>query len=117
MKEQSQPYPCFTGVPNFFRYCVADARTGRNGCDYSVPGQELARHTYDLLSGAYDLDDPDEVDRRYQELEECLAAGDQQGVLRWYARNFPKCMDLIPPKRQLKFAEGVFGACEEGIMQ
>lgn len=114
MKDEKSKYPCFKGAPNYFRGLVWEASTRQNGYDYTVPSRELARHTYDLLSQAYDLDDPEEVDCRYEELQQLLGNGDEQGVLRWYRRNFPVCMGLIPSKRRAKFARGVFEVYEEG---
>lgn len=115
MKEETK-YPCFTGVPSFFRYLVADAASGRGGVEYSLPGFELARHSYDLLSTAYDLDDPEEVNRRYDELLKLIHVADEQRVLQWYERNFPACMELVPSRRRQKFVDGVFDSYAEGIM-
>lgn len=111
---QGREHPHFGGVPSFFRYIVQDAEVQRNGYDYSIAGQELARHTESLME---DGDGPgQDAQSRWEELLALFGAWDDDRVLAWYDREFPRCMALIPRRRRAQFVKGVAFAVEEGII-
>ncbi len=112
---------CFRGVPSFFRGLCREARNGGRG-GYKTAGHELARHVGDLVEG-YDpeakldelagllfprrTDDPNKI---------AYVRRDDDALLVWFRREFPRCIDLVPPRRRGKFLEGIYEAADEGIV-
>ncbi|MBI4369999.1 MAG: hypothetical protein HY547_07205 [Elusimicrobia bacterium] len=105
----------FQGLPSFFQCLVYEAATRRYGySNYAVAGTELARHTFSYMDNG---EKPGtEVEVRYEKLEQSIQRRNALAVLKWYKREFPRCLALIPYRRRRKFVEGVFFAWEEGIM-
>lgn len=108
-------HPHFRGVPTYFRGLAFDASYRRDGVyDYSICGQELARHSADMLE---DGDEPgQDAQTRWDELQQLFQDWDDERVLAWYDREFPKCMALIPRRRRAQFLKGVLYAVEEGMV-
>src|SRR5262245_14421768 len=88
----------FQGIPHFFRVCCACANRGREG-GYSNPGYHLAIHLAELI----EPDDNDEPDVKLDELLKPLAGGDDEAVLMFLCREFPRCMRLVPRRRRRQF--------------
>jgi hypothetical protein len=97
--------------PSFFRGLVQEARISRAG--YYWAGHELARHAY----GEAELDVTDAV---LAEFDAARALPTEEGAPRlvaWMRRVFPRCMALVPRRRQNStFLQGVADALEEGIV-
>jgi hypothetical protein len=109
----------FDGVPTFFRAsCWEAAPGGIEG--YHAAGWNLAIHVQDLLEPA---DDADRVAAKLDELEELVRVADEcaeankvecdEDVIRWFGREFPQCMALVPQRRRRTFLKGVRAAAEE----
>src|SRR5262249_54179227 len=103
----------FGGVPTFFRALCATAAAG-GGQGYAVAGYELARHTASLLSQNTDTDGEEkELEARLTQLEEAWRQDDEAAVVHWYAREFPRCVQLVPARRRRSFARGALNFADE----
>ena len=76
---------------------------------YSDAGWHLGIHTAHLL----EFESDEEFDEKLQELRSLLDLEDDEGVLRWYEREFPRCMGLIPKRRQGRFLKGLYSIDED----
>lgn len=105
----------FQGLPSFFQCLVYEAATRRYSySDYAMAGTELARHTFGYMDSG---EEPwTKASARYGKLMQFIQNGNEKAVMKWYRREFPRCLALIPSRRRRKFMEGVFFAYEEGIM-
>jgi hypothetical protein len=110
----------FVGVPSFFLALCQEASRGGSH-SYQWAGYELARHTAELLEG----EDNATYARKLAELMAALAGPaedstvqpmDEAAVLAWYAREFPRCLSLVPRQRRSAFAEGIRECWEDGYM-
>ena len=107
----------FQGVPTFFRAaCFEAGQGGSNG--YHWAGVNLAR----ALAGLVEAEDDDEKEAKLEELARLLDAGrrytgvrgiDQAEVIAWFEREFPRCIELVPPRRRSQFIRGLKSAHEE----
>ncbi len=96
--------PLFHGVPSFFRACVRDAQNRTHGLDYESAGWQFAG----LLSEA------DDDKEKGVELDRILAARNDEQLLAFLRREYPRCLALVPPRRREKFIAGVWRAIDEG---
>jgi hypothetical protein len=63
----------------------------------------------------FDVED-EEWGRRLRLLQTLILDGDDAGVLRWFDRNLPRCLALIPKDRRGQFLRGIYLAVhEDGI--
>jgi len=53
------------------------------------------------------------VREKLTELRTLLKDQDDDGVLAWFDREFPKCMALVPPRNRIQFLKGVYGIHED----
>jgi hypothetical protein len=91
-----------TNVPTYFRACVLEARTSRNG--YADAGWHLAIHLDEHVE-ATDL----------ERLGAALTSNDPEGAAwRWFARNLPGCAALVPRRRWSSFMKGIELAIDQG---
>jgi hypothetical protein len=110
----------FHGVPTFFRACCAEAAQGGTG-GYASAGWHLANGVESLH------DDPDEVMDELRDLVAAARRADRldiranrplndadRAVLRWFDKEFAKCMALVPARRRQQFLRGIMAADEEG---
>jgi hypothetical protein len=107
------PHPspdAFEGVPSFFRACCLDVKCGRVPAGYEHPARELVRHLADLVPHQVDAEEWSPCLRRLALL---VADRDDQGVLDWFLRHYPRCLALIPKRRRPNFLAGVYAAAEE----
>ena len=94
----------FGGVPSYFRgLCFTASQGGEFG--YDVVGQRFAQNLPGMVP--YDVEDEAWAEQ-VQELESMINEdGDPESVVDWFEEYFPKCMDLVPPRRRERFAIGV----------
>lgn len=101
------------GVPSFFRACCLEAgRGGTNG--YASAAWHLANSIGSQMP--HDLAD-EEWEKEIDALKELLASDDDDGVLDWFTRHYPKCMKLVPARRRSQFVAGVRQAEEDGRIE
>jgi hypothetical protein len=112
----------FHGVPTFFRAsCWEASRGGADG--YDLAGLNLAIHLHELLEPA---DDKDRVAAKFDDLEKLIRLAEEcdedhqvecdEDVLRWFDREFPRCMALVPQRRRRSFLKGIRMAVAEDRM-
>src|SRR5262249_4351797 len=101
----------FRGVPTFFRALCAEAARG----GYYRPGYELARHMMDLVP--YEAEGDDWLDELV-EFRGLFEAGDLDDprIREWLVRHYPRCMELVPERRQRQFNLGVSDAVNDGLL-
>ena len=105
----TSPTTVFRGVPTFFRaLCATASQGGANS--YREVGWHLGLHTVDLLM---QVDEASEWEEKLEELAQLVENDDSDGVIVWYEREFPKCLQLVPPRRRTQFAEGIYRISEE----
>jgi hypothetical protein len=102
-----------TGVPTYFRASCAEAsRGGASG--YDAAAWHLCIHLDN--EQPYDLS-TDEWADRIRELDQMLSkrfSRDEEAIIGWFERHYPKCMELVPARRRETFLRGVYQAWEEG---
>lgn len=97
------------GVPSFFKASCFEASQGGTG-GYASPGWHLAAGLGSQQPDDLEFDEwADEIEA----LEKLLADEDDDGVLAWFDRHYPKCMALVPPRRRNQFLAGVRKAYDE----
>jgi len=100
----------FSGVPTYFRATCREAARGRV-FGYAQAGHSLSTSLTYLVP---DDVDADEWQKEVDILEVHLAAQDEDGVWDWFKAHYPKCIALVPARRQGQFLNGVFRAWAEG---
>lgn len=90
------------GVPTFFRALCSDASGGGNH-SYSIAGWHLGLHAPELVQASVH-----ELPLLLQELQSLLNQHDDEGVLAWFDRELPACMELVPRRRRPQFLLGVY---------
>ena len=95
-------------LPKYFRACCLEAGQG-GSFGYDHPAYHLTM----------DLPQPDDLiwDEwvvRLRDLKELVNERDDEAVLGWYDRHYPRCMKLIPARRRERFLEGVYQTFEAG---
>ena len=96
--------PLFNGVPSFFRASVRDAQNRTHGLDYESAGWQFAG----LLSEA------DDDEEKAAELDRIIDAGNDEQLLAFLRREYPRCLALVPLRRRTKFIAGVWRGIDEG---
>ena len=115
VKEAKETYvPIESGAPKFFRAAVYAASSGLKEPTFRTVGIELVSHIGEMLEGSRIgfLDSG----RRFQQLMEYLAEGQDQNVWVWFERECPTCMELIPPEKRGEFIAGVMEAYQRGAI-
>jgi hypothetical protein len=92
----------------FLAHCRTASQGGSNG--YQAAGFELTRSVCNLEP--YDIEE-EEWGARLAVLAERIDAQDDAGVLAWFDRNLPRCLALVPHRRQQQFLRGVYQAVFE----
>jgi hypothetical protein len=54
-----------------------------------------------------------ERETKLEKLTQLCVARDLAGIAGWFAREFPRCVELVPPRRREQFARGVVRVYEE----
>ena len=99
----------FTGVPSFFRGCCQEARAGGlHG--YADAGWSLAQNLWRLIPDGLCRD---EWIEQLDELENLLRDERHEDAAVWFAERFPRCLALVPKRRQAAFFKGFFTALAE----
>ena len=96
----------FTGIPNFFWAGCLEASKG-GAASYTEPAYHLSlslghQQPQDLRS--------EEWAERIEKLGELADLRDEEGIIRWFERHYPRCMGLVPVPRRGEFLEGVYQA-------
>ena len=107
----------FSGIPAFFRAgCQQASRGGSSSHGYRTPGYELTRHLDTLLPRHLS---PDEWREELDRLTDLVFPTDPQtnriyfvdrndeAVLAWFSRWYPRCLEFVPPRRRGQFLTGV----------
>ena len=103
------PARTFGGVPSFFlATCQTASQGGTRG--YDGAGWNLGIHVAEMLEPQ---EERSVVQGKLRELRRLLTDQDDDGVLAWFDREFPKCMALIPRRKRMQFLVGVYGAHED----
>lgn len=90
--------------PTFFRACCATASAGGSN-SYKWAAYELTRHLSRL--GPWELDEEAWLER-LAELSGLLESEEtDRQIIDWFEANLPRCMALVPKRRQRTFVEGV----------
>ena len=90
-----------------YRRCSEASRGGDTG--YDRAGWHLAIHVADS-ERPYDIDDADKWGAEIDALVKLLDDEDDDGVISWFERHYPKCMALVPHRRRRQFLKGVYAA-------
>jgi hypothetical protein len=98
------------GVPTFFRGCIADARRGGEA-GYFRAGFHLTIHLHDQMPRGMS---EKRWDTEVEKLRGLLEEDDLAAAWGWFVLHFPRCMQLVPPRRKARFLEGVILAFQEG---
>ena len=94
--------------PAFFKMTCAEARRG-GGHGYDWAGRQLLGCAASLIAA----DTSEELKKKFEELKGLIRACDDHGVLAWFDRELPRCMELIPQRRRASFLAGVYTEVEE----
>jgi len=103
----------FGGVPTYFRASCYEARAG-GSAGYDVPGLHLSRHVTHQVPD--DVGSEDEWESMVDELRFAAASGDDDAVWSWFLIHYPRCMELVPPRRRASFLQGVYRAHERELI-
>src|SRR5690242_17021216 len=92
--------------PTFKQLCAA--------ADYRAAGHELARLAETYLKRRLP---EDEVGRKLNELAGyCHVQASRGKIRRWFKKDFPECIKLVPTDQNEEFSSGVGAAYEEGLL-
>jgi hypothetical protein len=103
----------FNGCPTFFWANCLEARQGGK-FGYFLPGWHLSIHIGRLCEP---MEDSELVWWKIRFLLHLLSINDNKLVIKWFNREFPGCMELIPRKRFKTFLKGVYDAYEAGRIE
>jgi Protein of unknown function (DUF1778) len=94
--------------PAFFKATCWEARRG-GGHGYDWAGRKLIGCAASLIAA----DTTEELFEKFEELKGLIWARNDHGVLAWFDRELPRCMELIPQRRRASFLAGVYTEVEE----
>jgi hypothetical protein len=94
--------------PAFFKMTCAEARRG-GGHGYDWAGRKLIGCAASLIAA----DTTEERYEKFEELKGLIGDRNNDGVLNWFDRELPRCMELIPRRRRASFLAGVYTEVEE----
>jgi hypothetical protein len=106
----SRPAPRKTSgaCPTFFKAtCWEASRGGGHGYDWA--GRKLIGCAASLIAA----DTTEELFEKFEELKGLIWDRNHDGVLDWFDRELPRCMELIPRRRRASFLAGVYTEVEE----
>jgi hypothetical protein len=106
----SPPVPRTTSgaCPAYFRaICWEASQGGDQG--YMRAGRKLLRTAASEIAWESD----DELTEKFNDLKRVLQRRNDDGVLAWFDREFPRCMALIPRRRRSTFLEGAYRQFKE----
>jgi len=89
--------------PTYFRALCRTATDGTTG-GYRHVGAQFIGGVASMLAE----DDEDQAGAKLDELEKLICGRDDGGTLAWFAREFPRCMALIPARRRHQFLAGIY---------
>jgi hypothetical protein len=108
MARRRVPRKTSGACPAFFKMTCAEARRG-GGHGYVWAGRKLLGCAAGLIAADTDED----LTEIYEELTGLIRAHNDDGVLDWFDRQLPRCMELIPRRRRASFLAGVYTEVEE----
>jgi hypothetical protein len=94
--------------PAFFKMTCAEAGLG-GGHGYDWAGRKLIGCAAGLIAAETNED----LSEKFEELRGLIRAENDDGVLDWFDRELPRCMELIPRRRRASFLVGVYTEVEE----
>jgi hypothetical protein len=94
--------------PAFFKMTCAEARRG-GGHGYDWAGRKLIGCAASLIAA----DTTEELFEKFEELKGLIRDSNDDGVLDWFDRELPRCMELIPRRRRASFLAGVYTEVDE----
>jgi hypothetical protein len=87
--------------------CAEARRGGGHGYDWA--GRKLLVCAAGLIAANTDED----LSEKFEELKDLIQSHDGDGVLGWFDRELPMCMELIPRRRRASFLTGVYAQVDE----
>ncbi len=96
------------GIPIHFRGGIADVQQ-RTGTTYADIGWHFGLHMRELVEPfGYAA-----AERKLDRLEAYINAGNFDKALKWFDKEFPRCMALVPKRRRMSFIKGIDLAFEQ----
>jgi hypothetical protein len=101
----------FTGIPTFIRaHCRTASKGGSGG--YSEAGFHLGYHVRDLEP--YDIETEDWLAVIVFELHPLIEVENDDAVIAWCVRRYPRVMAMVPTRRRASFVAGFYRGFAKG---